>query len=741
MKSGRITLSRALWLPMLVLAVLVVESSLPEDLIFHPEWGFESFEITIPKKLSFRAQQKSVTGHESYLLKLKGKNHVLHLRPKRFLLPRHLQVFSFTEQGDLLEDHPYIPNVCNYMGSVQESRESEATVSTCMGGLRGILKIDEELYQIEPLKDSPRFEHAVYVLNKEHLNNWTCAFTNTEKAVQMAQNEEITRLREVYDTSMHPKYLELYLLFCHERYLFVKSNVTQVISDAIIVTSIIDTYYQDLDLRVNLQALEIWTDRQKVRPYLKYISAVLVDLLVYRVEVINKRNNADWAHLYLLRTYEDAYGGSWGGSCTRTHSASISSFPSMNILEPGTWTTHEIGHSIIIHHDEDYCYCKGKTSCIMGTGRTGWSNCSFVHYFRAINQGLTCLNNIPETSYRVETCGNGVVEDDEECDCGTREDCEKDPCCQPDCKLTPGATCGFGLCCHNCQLRPSGYVCRQQENECDLAEYCNGTSGLCPDDTYKQDGTPCTYEGLCFGRQCQSRYLQCQRIFGPDAREAPQKCYDAVNLKEDQYGNCGLHRVVIFRKCHEKNTICGRLQCINVRLVPDMPDHSLIINTHLLEENLMCWGTGYHLGMRALGIPDLGTINDGTFCGKNQICFNKSCVDVSILRYDCLPEKCNNRGVCNNKKNCHCMHGWAPPFCEEEGYGGSINSGPPGPLVEEVPATVQVVSLMLLRLIFLFISVFAVFLVGQKHKVEEKEEPNMPEDETFKVTDDTKPML
>ncbi|XP_006880438.1 PREDICTED: disintegrin and metalloproteinase domain-containing protein 30-like [Elephantulus edwardii] len=508
MKSGRITLSKALWLPMLVLAVLVVESSLPEDLIFHPEWGFESFEITIPKKLSFRAQQKSVTGHESYLLKLKGKNHVLHLRPKRFLLPRHLQVFSFTEQGELLEDHPYIPNVCNYMGSVQESRESEATVSTCMGGLRGILKIDEELYQIEPFKDSPRFEHAVYVLNKEHLNNWSCAFTNTEKAVQMTQNEEITRLREVYDTSMHPKYLELYLLFCHERYVFVKSNVTQVISDAIIVTSIIDTYYQDLDLRVNLQALEIWTDKLKVRSYLKYISAVLVDLIIYRVEVINKRNNADWAHLYLLRTYEDAYGGSWGGFCMRTHSASISSFPSMNIIEPGTWTTHEIGHSIIIHHDEDYCYCKG-----------------------------------------------------------------------------------------------------------------------------------------------------------------------------------------------------------------------------------------YHLGMRALGIPDLGTINYGTFCGKNQICFNKSCVDVSILQYDCLPEKCNNRGICNNKKNCHCMYGWAPPFCEEEGYGGSINSGPPGPLVEEVPATVQVVSLMLLRLIFLFISVFAVFLVGQKHKVDEKEEPNMPEDETFKVTDDTKPML
>ncbi|XP_057559969.1 disintegrin and metalloproteinase domain-containing protein 30-like [Hippopotamus amphibius kiboko] len=709
MRAARTLVSRGSSLPVLVLAVLLVDS-LGEELVFHPEWGFDSYEITIPKKLSFRGGEQGVAKYVSYLLHVKGKNHILHLWPKRLLLPRNLQVFSFTEQGRLSEDHPYIPSNCNYMGLVEGNQDSEATLSTCLGGLRGILQIEANHYQIEPLKASSKFEHVIYLLKKEEaFPSRICGLTDDATGQQMAEHENRARMPDFSESYIHQTYLELALVFDNSRYLYLNSNLTLVINDAILLAAIADSYFQDVRMRIHLLALEVWTDRDKIALNAPVISQVLSQFVQYRTSDLSRRIPADWAHLYIKKHFRDALAQHWGTACSTLPSGSTSSLLDKNILGPATWAAHSLGHSVGMSHDYKYCQCKGRQSCIMGTGRTGFSNCSYAEFYSHVSSGLKCLTNTPGLGYVVKRCGNKIVEDNEECDCGSREDCKEDQCCQPDCKFKEGANCSTGLCCHNCHFRPSGYMCRREENECDLAEYCSGTSAFCPNDTYKQDGTACKYKARCVRKGCRSRTMQCQNIFGADAMGAPLQCYDAVNVIGDQYGNCGILGLRQYEQCARERAICGRLQCINVETIPDMPDHTILIATHLREENLMCWGIGYHLAMVPMGLPDLGVIHDGTSCGKERICFNRNCVNSSVLNFDCFSQKCNRRGVCNNNKNCHCMYGWAPPFCEEMGYGGSIDSGSPGPLKEEVPASLQVVSLMSMRLIFLIISMIVVF--------------------------------
>lgn len=60
------------------------------------------------------------------------------------------------------------------------------------------------------------------------------------------------------------------------------------------------------------------------------------------------------------------------------------------------------------------------------------------------------------------------------------------------------------------------------------------------------------------------------------------------------------------------------------------------------------------------------------------MCVNQKCMPVDSLRRDVnkCPEDCNGNGVCNSMGHCHCKDGFAPPFCQYPGPGGSEDSGP-----------------------------------------------------------------
>ena len=55
-----------------------------------------------------------------------------------------------------------------------------------------------------------------------------------------------------------------------------------------------------------------------------------------------------------------------------------------------------------------------------------WSNCSAAYLERNLKLGLgSCLSNHPDptTIYGGPECGNEILEEGEECDCGTAETC------------------------------------------------------------------------------------------------------------------------------------------------------------------------------------------------------------------------------------------------------------------------------------------------------------------------------
>ena len=194
---------------------------------------------------------------------------------------------------------------------------------------------------------------------------------------------------------------------------------------------------------------------------------------------------------------------------------------------------HELGHTLGMQHDEEFCLC-GQSACIMNAIRVPaerFTNSSYADFTKTtLNQG-SCLHSppIPGAVFMLKRCGNGVIEGEEKCDCGSIKQCEQDPCCLLNCTLRPGAACAFGLCCKDCKFMPSGELCRHQVNECDLPEWCNGTSHQCPEDVYVQDGIPCSDGAYCYQKRCNKHDEQCREIFGEGAKSASQKCYKEIN--------------------------------------------------------------------------------------------------------------------------------------------------------------------------------------------------------------------
>ncbi|NXI72960.1 ADA20 protein, partial [Anseranas semipalmata] len=637
--------------------------------------------VTVPRQLGLRADTNPLT--VSYWLEVDGRPRVLRLWPRRGLVSRPFTLVTYGEDGVRREEHPFVQDDCFYQGEVQGSPGSLVALGTCGRGLHGVLWVEGGTYEIEPIPDDPTFRHVLYRMEAaDNPMGTTCGLTPEELQhqktilpwLQAPRAEDEYALKERWT---HIRYVKIVVVVDNVRFVKTGRNESEVLRQVIEVINIVDSLYEQLSVQLFLVGLEIWTKSNPIN-ITNSVSKTLGDFNKWRKSELHPRMRHDTAHLFAFQSFGKSLGLAYLRSvCNSQWSSAVDSFTNRKLSSFIITFAHELGHNLGMRHDEPGCKCRRK-KCIMYESEVNtdaFSDCSYKDYFDLLWSSGVCLRQppAPGTYYTLkrEYCGNKIVESGEQCDCGSQSSCRKDPCCHPNCTFTAGSVCASGKCCKGCHVLPAGTLCRASTGDCDLPEYCNGTSPWCQPDMYVQDGTPCKDGSYCYRGKCSSHSKQCKRVFGKQARAAPFDCFKEVNTRGDRFGNCGIRNNTYFMKCSIENTLCGRLQCENIHRLPFLQNHITVVQTPVGGKK--CWGLDYHVGMAT---ADIGAVEDGTPCGSDMLCIKRTCTNMSLLNYDCNVTKCHDRGVCNNHKNCHCRYGWAPPTCELEGFGGSIDSGP-----------------------------------------------------------------
>ncbi|KAJ3607586.1 hypothetical protein NHX12_024637 [Muraenolepis orangiensis] len=607
----------------------------------------------------------------SYELDINNRTYFLLLKQNRDFISDRFVQYSHHRGGyskSTRANHVH----CYYHGHVDGYEDSLVILSTC-SGLRGVIVLRNESYGLEPVPLSPSNEHRLYPLEDATSRHTVCGVTNEEEDRAQVEHSPFdpshtltSLLRRRKRNLPQTSYVELVFVVDKLRYELMGRNETAVTEEMVEMANLLDGYYKRLNIRVALVGLEIFKDANPFDVELT-ASKVLKQFVDWRKTKLLPRVQHDDAQLIV--GLPAPYGGGTLGMayvntiCSASFSGGINVFQGTQSLAfISTVVAHELGHNLGMNHDSALCQCDGP-SCIMSAGaggRTNFSSCSADSFEALIFKGGgMCLKNPSTHSVGLAQCGNGLLEDKEQCDCGTPEECTNVCCDAATCSFSAGSSCADGLCCNNCKVKVAGTSCRASVNSCDVPEFCLGNSGFCPEDFYVMDGLSCEDESAhCYEGRCQTYNYQCKTLFTqPTATKADDKCYLHANVKGNRFGNCGLADSR-YTKCTVANIMCGKLQCTNLDANrPPVGGATLAV---VVIEGKKCVNADFDLG------PDVA-------------CLDFSCVNSSALlpASDCdARATCNGHGVCNNLGHCHCDNGWGPPFCDRSGRGGSQDSGP-----------------------------------------------------------------
>ncbi|XP_068817594.1 disintegrin and metalloproteinase domain-containing protein 8 [Capricornis sumatraensis] len=422
------------------------------------------------------------------------------------------------------------------------------------------------------------------------------------------------------------------------------------------VVNHVDKLYQELNFRVVLVGLEMWNGGDKIQVS-SQPDATLDNFLAWRTRELVGRQAHDNVQLI---TGVDFTGTTVGLAKVSTmcsqNSGAVNQDHSLNPIGVASTMAHEMGHNLGMDHDENVagCYCpvpREGGGCVMAASIGSQYPRKFSHCSRADletfleKRRTACLVDTPDLDRLVggPVCGNGFLERGEQCDCGRPEDCQNRCCNASTCLLAEGAECAHGACCHECRVKPAGELCRPAKDQCDLGEHCDGRWPACPEDAFRENGTPCP-GGYCYNGACPTPAQRCQDLWGPGSRVAVETCF-RYSISE----GCGAGVPLQSGRVNK----CGTLFCEGGQ---DPPEGRHCILTTL---------SGTCRAVVQDGSTAYEPVPKGTKCGEEQVCWDGFCQGLHVYRSRNCSARCNSHGECDHKDRCRCFPGWAPPHCAE----------------------------------------------------------------------------
>ncbi|XP_041283549.1 disintegrin and metalloproteinase domain-containing protein 33 [Onychostruthus taczanowskii] len=620
-----------------------------------------------------------------------GKELVLVLERNQLLAPGYTET-HYSEQGQPVTVTPNHTEHCHYHGHVRGHRGSWVVLSTC-SGIRGLIVLSSNTsYYLRPLGTPEPGLHLIHRAEHLPLPGGTCGHgqplgSTVAGIARLFQPQQPRARRDAWRTM---KYMELFIVADHTLYRNQNLNLGHTKQRIVEIANYVDKFYRLLNIKVALIGLEVWTERDQCSVS-SDANATLWAFLQWK-KSLRARKKHDNAQLLTGKTFGGTTIGMapLEGMCSADNSGGVSVDHAEQPIGAAATMAHEIGHNFGMVHDAQGCCVEAtpeQGGCVMAAA-TGhpfprvFSSCSrrqLENYFQ--KGGGMCLFNLPDTKDLVvaRKCGNGFREEGEDCDCGEVEECTN-PCCNAhNCTLKEGAQCAHGDCCHSCKLKVAGTLCREAAGSCDLPEYCTGASPYCPANVYLLDGSSCARgQAYCSTGMCMTHQQQCVQLWGPGAWPAPDACFQDVNMAGNTYGNCGKDSQGRYVKCDKRDAMCGKIQCQSSAKKPQGTNTVSIDTTIRFKgREVKCRGTFvYSAKDDQEDLSDPGLVLTGTKCGDGMVCKDRRCQNASLFELEKCVSRCHGHGVCNSNKNCHCDPGWAPPFCEKPGLGGSVDSGP-----------------------------------------------------------------